>query len=129
MENRKYRFGAIWQISDKEIKFPKNLFRTYHNSRLVVIIENSDLNFDKKEDFILIAPLSSVTLEHHNQDILIEPDDFNKIDKKSYIRMRAIQFIEKSSLKHYIGKTSNEIKSDILFTLNSYFNNGQVTND
>lgn len=126
MTNRKYQLGSIWQIPDEEIKFPKNLFRTYHESRLVVIIENSDYNFDTKENCILIAPLSSQILEHHSTDILIEPNELNRIDKKSYIRMRAIQFISKSSLKRYIGKVDDEQKYDILITTQSYFNCGQV---
>lgn len=125
-DNRKYKFGAIWEIPDKEIKFPRDLFRTYHNSRIVVIIEFSELNFNKDEEFILIAPLSSDTSQHHNLDILVKSNTENRLNFDSYIRMRAIQFIPKSLLKNYIGKLDNNTKCDVLATINSYFNYGQV---
>lgn len=126
MDNKKYQMGAIWRIPDEKIKFPNNLFRKYHNERVVVVIEHSNFNFDKKEDVILIAPLSSQTLQHHCLDILIKPDEINRLKKESYIRMRAIQFIPKSLCNKYIGKMTDNIKCDILATLNLYINNGQV---
>lgn len=126
MANRKYKLGSIWQIPDEEIKFPKDLFRNHHHSRLVVIVENSNYNFNNKENCILVAPLSSQILEYHQTDILINPNELNNLEKKSYIRMRAIQFISKSLLKKYIGKINDDQKYDILFTTQSYFNYGQV---
>lgn len=126
MDKKKYQMGAIWIIPDKEIKFPWNLFRQYHQSRTVVVIEQSSFNFDPNEDLILVAPLSSKILEHHSTDILLEPDELNKLDKKSYIRMRAIQFITKSSCKRYVGRLSDINKCDILSTLQFFINAGQA---
>lgn len=125
MDNRKFHMGAIWRVPDKKINFPNNLFRTSHKERVVVIIENSDMNFDKKENLILIAPLSTQILQHHKLDIFIKPDEINRLDKECYIRMRAIQFIPKSLCKKYVGKMNNNIKYDILTTLKLYINNGQ----
>ena len=126
MGKNKYNFGAIWVIPDKKIKFPKNLFRTEHKNRTVVIVENSKYNNNKNETDILVIPLSSQLSIYHPDDILIKKDDSNKLDKDCYARMRAIQFINKSSCIKYIGKVSDEIKCDILYTIQSYINNGQV---
>lgn len=126
MGKNKYNFGAIWVIPDEKIKFPKNLFRTAHKNRTVVIVENSKYNYNKNEEDILVVPLSSQLNIYHSDDILINTDDLNKLDKDCYARMRAIQFINKSSCIEYIGKISDEIKYDILYTIQSYINNGQV---
>lgn len=123
MSKNKFSFGAIWVVPDETIKFPKNLFRTNHNYRTVVIVENSKYNYDKKEEYILIAPLSSQLKIYDNIDIFLNKDKLNNLEKDSFIRMRAIQFIPKSSCKKYIGKISDEKKHDIYFTLQSYINN------
>ena len=120
---RKYTVGRIWEVPDVKVFFPLNLFtRSKHRTRPVVIVENSSLNFDEKEKSILIAPLSSNMDEHHFYDIKLIPDEKNGLTKDSYIRMRAIQFISKSSLIKYLGKVSNDNINDILLTLNDYIN-------
>lgn len=118
--NRKYVMGAIWSVPDTKITFPFNLFRKPHPHRLVVIVENSACNFDKNQDTIMIAPLSSQTLQHSPYDILITKNDTNNLIKDSYIRMRAIQFICKSDLDKYVGKISDDIKCRIIATIEDY---------
>lgn len=71
----------------------------------------------------MVAPISHILSEHHNLDILIHPTNINNLDYDSYIRMRALQFIDKDNLKNYIGKIDDlETKTLILETIKTYFN-------
>lgn len=122
MNINNFNFGSIYWVPDKKINFPKTLFkRTTHQSRTVVILENSIYNNDDNEDCILIAPLSSNNV-FHPKDIKISKNSLNNLSKDSYIRMRAIQFIEKINFTNYVGELSDDEKAEALLTISSYIN-------
>lgn len=120
IDDREFVFGDIWQIRDELIDIPNAdriiNGRKYHFSRCVVIISNSEENFDKDSLPISVAPISSRTDCIRRYDVELTKD-IDGVLEDSIVMLDYIQPVLKKDLYKCVGNVSNEKKIDIYESL------------
>lgn len=115
-DNRKFKFGSIWQVRDILINIPNiDRFnkRKYHFSRCIVVIDNSKENFNDDSLLISIVPLSHQIDCKRKFDIELFPEKDN-VKENSIMMLDYIQPILKKDLYKCVGEISEDKKYELL---------------
>lgn len=112
-DKRKFNYGEIFQIKDNLIRFPEDGYikRTKHENRLVVVCHHVKTNSDQRHWSVLIAPCSSQVDYQNPSDLKISPNEMNRIDRDTLIRLGMSQPVLKMDLVGPLGKLSDEESS------------------
>lgn len=110
-DDRNFKYGEIYKIKDRLVDFPESRFtkpRTYHSTRMVVIIHHCESNSDPTIWTLNAAPLSGQTQMKRDTDLEIEPVHGNYINRTSLIRLGNAQPFLKIDLDGPIGRLPDE---------------------
>lgn len=113
---REFKFGCIWKVRDALINLPNidrtTKERTYHFTRCVVIVDNSEENFNENSLTISVAPISHRTDCKRNFDIDLFAET-DSVKEDSVLMLDYIQPILKVDLYECVGSISDNKKYEL----------------
>jgi mRNA-degrading endonuclease toxin of MazEF toxin-antitoxin module len=98
------RRGGVYNIADESVVLlPKALRKIIHRERrYFVVLSGDQTNSDKNWFVVAGCPISSSTTQRTRFDVKLAQGEGN-VPKKSWVRVPAIQAVEKTDLQDFSG--------------------------
>lgn len=100
--------GGVYLVADNALSLPPNSAREYHDARRpFVVVSGQEYNDNPAWPLVLGCPMSSSTRQKTEFCVKLAAGEANCI-KKTWIRVPAIQPLEKKALGDYTGPLPDE---------------------
>ena len=100
--------GGVYLVADNALSLPPNSAREYHDERRpFVVVSGQEYNDNPAWPLVLGCPMSSSTRRKTEFCVKLAAGEANCI-KKTWIRVPAIQPLEKKALGDYTGPLPDE---------------------
>lgn len=109
-----FAFGEIYFV-----QFDPSVGREYRGFRPGIVIQEEYIS--KKSPVVTVVPFTSNLNQLMPDDILVQPDDLNKLDSISVIKVRNIQSFDKTRFLHRIGRAGSPLTRRIRGYLRRHF--------
>ena len=114
IQKKNLRFGDIvWTNFDPSIGYE------FKGNRPAIVIQSSKQL--RKSNLVSLLPLTSNTKNVISDDILISPDNQNKLYSASVIKVYYITTFDYSRIKSIIGRINNQVEKSIKSYLRKHF--------
>lgn len=94
--------GVYWVRDDLLVLIPAKERSVQHDRRMVVVVSGSETNASSEWPFILACPISGSTKFRTRYCVKLAQGEGN-VDKKSWVRVPAVQPLEKATLQDLVG--------------------------
>jgi mRNA-degrading endonuclease toxin of MazEF toxin-antitoxin module len=122
----RFEAGAVYFVTDSDLMLPGDEQRQLHNSRRPVVVvsdqnERHGTNAMSADEWpsVLVIPVSSSTNYRTRFDVKLGAGEGN-LTKKGWVRVPALQVIDKDSLDELIGRISAEKLDEITAQVLNY---------
>ena len=117
---------GVYYVADDKLALPPESKRTRHEERRpFVVISGQTQNNDSRWPLVLGCPISSSTTHRTRFCIRLSQGDAN-LSKKSWIRVPAIQPLDKDDLEDLLGTLPKETARELMASILNYMDIGSV---
>lgn len=122
MANLILRGGVFWLSETKIRLLPEELRTNVHDSRPFLVLSLDAKNTDIDWPVVIGCPISTASSWVSPYDVEIDGEVSKQygLDKRSWIRISALQPVEKRALGDYYGMISDDIKNKVNASLIEY---------
>lgn len=116
--------GGVYYVADDKLALPPESKRTRHEERRsFVVVSGQPQNNDSRWPLVLGCPISSSTTHRTRFCIKLSQGEAN-LGKKSWIRVPAIQPLDKGDLEDLLGTLPDEVAKKLIASILSYMDIG-----
>lgn len=122
-DHRKFEFGSVWKVDDREIDIPqidKLGTRKIHDERWVVVISNNNENYHPLCPIVTVAPLSHRVDLKKSFDLDLDPSKDNVV-VPCLLQLKLSQPILKVDLYEEQGSISDDAKEELQVLLEDFY--------
>ena len=116
--------GGVYYVADDKLALPPESKRTRHEERRpFVVISGQTQNSDSRWPLVLGCPISSSTTQRTRFCIKLSQGEAN-LSKKSWIRVPAIQPLDKGDLGDFLGTLPEITAENLMASILKYMDVG-----